>query len=181
MRARIELFVLLLAFWLVLSDHLEPLFIGMGVASAAGVAWLLGDFFHDLFPDPRPPLRRTPQRLWRYVVFIVWLLGRVLVSSVEVARVALHPRMPMEPGFVRFTTTLSSPMARTTLANSITLVPGTMTVRMDGDQFLVHALWPGAAEDLRTAAMQRRIAHVFLEPADEGPVDIQWEPAGRES
>lgn len=181
MRARIELFVLLLAFWLVLSDHMEPLFIGMGVASAAGVAWLLGDFFHDLFPASRPPLRWTPQRLWRFAAYILWLLGRVLVSSVEVARVALHPRMPMEPGFVRFTTTLSSPMARATLANSITLVPGTMTVRMDGDEFLVHALWPGATEDLRTAAMQQRIAHAFLEPADEGPVDIRWEPVGRES
>lgn len=179
MRARIELFVLLLAFWLVLSDHLEPLFIGMGVASAAGVAWLLGDFFHDLFPARRPPLRRTPQRLWRFTTYVVWLLGRVLVSSVEVARVALHPRMPMDPGFVRFATALSSPMARATLANSITLVPGTMTVRMDGDELLVHALWPGAAEDLRTAAMQRRIAHVFLEPADEAPIDIHWEPAGR--
>lgn len=180
MRARIELFVLLLAFWLILSDHYEPLFIGMGVASAAAVAWLLGDFFLDLFPAPRPPLRRTPQRLWRFAVYVVWLLWRVLVSSVEVARVALHPRMPMEPGFVRFTTNLSSPMARATLANSITMVPGTMTVRLDGDEYLVHALWPGAAEDLRTAAMQRRIAHVFLEPPDEGPVDIRWEPAGRE-
>lgn len=181
MRARGELFVLLLAFWLVLSDHLEPLFIGMGVASAAAVAWLLGDFFDSLFPPTRPPLRRTPQRLWRFAAYIVWLLGRVLVSSVEVARVALHPRMPMEPGFVRFSTNLSTPMARATLANSITLVPGTLTVRMDGAELLVHALWPGAAEDLRTAAMQRRIAHVFMEPADEAPVDVDWEPAGRES
>lgn len=176
MRTRMELFVLLLAFWLLLSDHREPLFLVMGVLSAGAVAWLLGDFFATTFSVERPPLHLTPLRLWRTARYLAWLLWRVFLASLEVAWVVIHPHLPIEPGFVRFRTGLRSPLARATLANSITLVPGTLTVRVLGDEFLVHSLWPGAADDLRSGAMQRRIAAVFLEPAQEGPVDTEWEP-----
>lgn len=177
-RARIELFVLLLAFWLVLSDQPTVPLLTLGVLSAAGVAWLTGAHFERIVPASRPAVWRTPMRLWRFAVYGAWLLWRVLVSSVDVAWLVLHPRMPVEPYFLRFRTGLTSPVARTTLANSITLVPGTMTVRLDGDEFLVHALWPGAADDLRSGAMQRRVAVVFGEPREEGPVPLRWEPAG---
>lgn len=181
MRTRVELFVLLLAFWLVLSDHYSPLFVGMGVASAAGLAWLLGGYVRRIFPASRPSLRHTLLRVWRGLAYLVWLLGRMFVSSVEVAWLVIHPNLPIEPGFVRFRTRLHSPIARVTLANSITLVPGTLTVRVSGDEFLVHALWPGAADDLRTAAMQRRIAKLFHEPLDDAPVATDWEPTGEQS
>lgn len=176
MRARIELFVLLLAFWLVLSDHTEPLMLIAGVASAAVLAWLLGGFFGAVFSTERPPLRLTPLRAWRMASYVIWLLGRVFMSAVEVAWIVVHPRLPIEPGFLRFTTELRTPAARATLANSITLVPGTLTVRITGDEFLVHALWPRAADDLSSGAMQRRIADVFLEPSESGPVQVDWEP-----
>jgi multicomponent Na+:H+ antiporter subunit E len=179
MRARIELFVLLLAFWLLLSDERTPLMLGIGVVSAAGITWLTGGFFARVAATASP-LRTAPLRAWRTARYSVWLLGRVMAASVEVAWLVIHPRLPIEPGFVRFRTSLRSPLARTTLANSITLVPGTLTVRVEGDEFLVHALHPSSAEDLRTGAMQRRVAHVFLEPHEEGPVATDWEPAGGE-
>lgn len=178
MRARIELFVLLLAFWVVLSNHPTVPLLTLGVLSAAGVTWLTGDYFERIAPASRRPVWRYPLRLGRFAAYAAWLLWRVLVSSVDVAWVVLHPRMPIEPYFLRFRTGLRTPLARTTLANSITLVPGTLTVRVDGDELLVHALWPGAADDLRTGAMQRRIATVFAEPREEGSVELRWEPAG---
>lgn len=178
MRARIELFVLLLAFWLLLSDERTPLMIGIGVAAAATITWLTGGFFARAIAEAPSPLLTAPLRTWRMARYGVWLLGRVMMASAEVAWLVVHPRLPIEPGFVRFRTSLASPLARTTLANSITLVPGTLTVRVDGDEFLVHALHPSSAEDLRTGAMQRRVAAVFLEPREEGPVATDWESAG---
>ena len=178
MRTRVELFLLLLLFWLVLSDHRTGLQLTMAVLSAAGVAWLTGGFFERVVPASRPPVWRSPTRVGRFARYGVWLLWRVLESSIDVAWVVLHPRMPIEPSFLRFRTSLRTPLARTTLVNSISLVPGTLTVRLDGDELLVHALWPAAADDLATGAMQRRIAVIFSEPPPQGPVSLEWESAG---
>lgn len=176
-RVDVALFMALLAFWFVLSEQTGPIFVTMGVVSAVAVTAMTHAFFRQAFNPVRQPLRYLPLRLWRIATFSVWLFGRALVSSVEVARMVVHPRLPAEPGFMTFSTGLRSPVARVTLANAITLVPGTLTVRVSGDEFMVHALWPGAADDLRSAAMQRRIARMFFEEPDEPPTTV-WEPAG---
>jgi multicomponent Na+:H+ antiporter subunit E len=59
---------------------------------------------------------------------------------------------------------LTSPLARTTFANSITLTPGTITLDVDGSSFTVHAITE-AMSDLSGSAMERRVAAVFGEPA----------------
>ncbi len=176
MRTRIGLFVALAAFWLVLTDQYQPLYLTIGAVSAAGVAWLLGDFFGDALGEPKP-LRLLPLRLARLARFTAWLVGRMITSSAELAVVVLRPSLPTEPGFVRFRTGLRNPLARSTLANSITLVPGTLTVRVIGEEFLIHALWPAAADDVRSGELQRRIAELFGEEPDPQPVASTWVPA----
>jgi multicomponent Na+:H+ antiporter subunit E len=50
------------------------------------------------------------------------------------------------------------------------LTPGTLTLDIDADEFYVHVLSDKAAEDVVTGEMERRVAHVFLEPtAPERP------------
>ena len=63
---------------------------------------------------------------------------------------------------VRFNTTLSGDLARTTFANSITLTPGTVTLDVEGPEFVVHAVTRAMA-DLAGGQMERRIAAVFEE------------------
>jgi multicomponent Na+:H+ antiporter subunit E len=48
----------------------------------------------------------------------------------------IHPAMPIRPGIVKVKTSLKSDSARTALANSITLTPGTMTVDITDDGYL---------------------------------------------
>ena len=56
--------------------------------------------------------------------------------------------------------TQKTDLGRVIYANSITLTPGTVTVRIEGSRFLVHALTEKAACDL-PGAMERRIANIF--------------------
>ncbi len=175
----IVLFLVLLAFWLLLSARLNPVFLAMGVGSAALIAWLTHPLVDKVLgPElgPRVLLRRA----WHYVVYLVWLVGRIVPAGVQVAYHVLHPRLPIDPGVLRFRTTLHSPVARTMLANSITLVPGTMTIEVDGDEFAVHAFIPSAADDLASAKLQNRIADIFLEEHEEAP-NVVWEPSWRVS
>ncbi len=53
----------------------------------------------------------------------------------------IHPDVPIRPGIVKVRTTLTSEMAKTFLANSITLTPGTLTIDIDGDDFYVHWIY----------------------------------------
>jgi multicomponent Na+:H+ antiporter subunit E len=167
------LFVLLLAFWQVLSGRLDPLFITLGLLSAGAVTVLSVRLLEGVLGAAADHPKVRPLQLLGY---LLWLIGRLPPAGLHVARVVLDPRIPPRPGVVRFRTTLASPAARTLLANSITLVPGTMTLAVEGDEFTVHAFTPGALDDLANAATQRRIAAAFGQPGEDPPA-LTWEPA----
>jgi multicomponent Na+:H+ antiporter subunit E len=166
------LFALLFGFWQLLSGRLDPLFLVLGLLSAGAVTWLSTGLLEGVL-GPADETERLD--LLQLASYLVWLITRVPPAGFAVARVVLDPRLPPRPGVVRFRTTLSSPTARTFLANSITLVPGTMTLEVLDDEFVVHAFTPDAVSDLATAATQGRIARVFRLPPDEPP-EMTWEP-----
>jgi multicomponent Na+:H+ antiporter subunit E len=172
-RISAALFASMLVFWLALSARFDPLFLGMGVASAAVVTLLMRDLVADVV-GVGPARGRLPYRVWRAAVYVVWLIGRLFVASVQVAYLVLHPRVPVEPAVLRFATTLTHPVARTMLANSITLVPGTMTLQLEGSTYVVHALAPSSADDLVSGRMQSMIGALFLEGPEEAP-EVTWE------
>jgi multicomponent Na+:H+ antiporter subunit E len=45
-------------------------------------------------------------------------------------------------------------------ANSITLTPGTVTIKVDAEGFEVHALTEEGAAGLEAGEMARRVAHI---------------------
>lgn len=166
------LFAALLAFWSALSGRLDPLFIGMGFVSAL----IVTRFSVPLLTEVLGRTAETPRvDLLRLTLYLAWLVTRIPPAAIEVARIIVLPSRTARPGVVRFTTGLHSPAARTLLANSITLVPGTMTLSVDGGEFVVHALDPRAAASLASAEVQQRIARIFRTEADEPPV-MRWDP-----
>jgi len=168
----ILLFIALLAFWTLLSGRLDPLFLGMGIVSALVVTRFGVPLLTEVLGSPED----TPTvDLLRLAAYIAWLLARVPGAAFDVALSILLPSRSPQPGVVRFTTGLHSPAARTLLANSITLVPGTMTLSVDGGEFVVHALSPQAAQGLASAEVQRRIARIFRAEPDAPPV-MRWDP-----
>ena len=168
-------FVALYAFWLALSWRLDPVYLTIGAVSAALITLvsqrLTATYVHGDRPSPRAG--HLPVLAWRFVSYGVWLLGRIVVAGGQIARTILSPSLPIDPVELRFRTDLASPLARAVLANSITLVPGTLTVDVDGDEFLVHALVPSAAEDLLSGELQNRVAGLFDEPP-QPPVEATW-------
>ncbi len=71
------------------------------------------------------------------VYFIVFVLALVK-SNLDVAYRVVHPKLPIKPGIVKVKTTLKSRVGRLTLANSITLTPGTLTVDVKDDILYIH-------------------------------------------
>jgi multicomponent Na+:H+ antiporter subunit E len=165
------LFSALLGFWLLLSWRLDPLFLVMGVLSAAVITIASTVLLERTIGAAGEHPRVKVLRLGPYVV---WLLGRMLLSAVQIAWIVINPRVPPEPGIVRIPIQLRSPAARTMLSNSLTLVPGTMTLEITEDEVTVHSFTPDAVDDLASAAMQDRIAAIFGD-GPQAPPEMIWE------
>lgn len=171
--------LILLGFWLLISGQYNALFVAMGLASAALVTWATGDLVAASLGPPGRGVADLPRRAARSAWYLLWLLGQIPPAGLQIAYYILHPRMPIEPGVLRFRTDLRSQVARTLLANSITLVPGTLTLDVRGDELVVHAFVPGSAQDLIEGRMQRRIARVFLQQ-ERDDVAARWETPAEE-
>jgi multicomponent Na+:H+ antiporter subunit E len=73
-------------------------------------------------------------------VFAVHFLGESIASGTDVAVRAFRPRMGLHPAFVRYGLRLSSKRARTLFVHAITLMPGTLSAQLEGDELVVHVL-----------------------------------------
>ncbi len=161
--------LVLFGFWLLLSPKRDSFHLGLGAATALVVAVLAA----RLVAQP-PALGSTAgdqtlrQMPWhRFGRYLPWLGTRVVVASLEVAYIVLHPRLPISPRIVRITARYPHTLARLTLANSITLTPGTVTLDVEGDTFVVHALTDEGGRATQDGAMADRVASLFHRP--DGP------------
>jgi multicomponent Na+:H+ antiporter subunit E len=98
----------------------------------------------------------------RFIGFWAWLAGQIVKANLEVTRLVVSPRA-VDPRLVRVKATQRSDMGRVIHANSITLTPGTVSVEIEGNEILVHALTPKFAETTGLDALDRRVS------ALEGP------------
>ena len=165
----VPLAIVLFVLWIVLSGKLDTFHLLIGAGSAFGVS--LGTQRLLLFPPALGPPGVSPWAVipWRRcVVYLPWLLGQIVLSSLQVAYVVLHPKMPIQPRCIRFQTPLPHTLARLTLATSITLTPGTITLDVQDDAFVVHALTAAAANALDpptgNGALQRRVVALYATP-----------------
>ncbi len=76
----------------------------------------------------------------------------------DVTKRILDPRLPISPCLIRVKTSQTSDVGRVIYANSITLTPGTISIALEDDEILVHALTREGAEGLAGGDMDRRAA-----------------------
>lgn len=152
-------FVFMFITWIILSGYFEPLLIGLGLVSSLVVAW----FFHDLlfagagFQDIGVFVR--------FCRYMPWLIAEIIKANFHMLYLVFHPRMHemIDPHIIQFQTGLRSDIAITTLANAITLTPGTVTVTANAEGgFRVHAIDRPSAEGL-PGTMRERVARVYGE------------------
>lgn len=100
------------------------------------------------------------KRLPQFALYCVYLLGEIFKSAWATMRLIWSPKMETEPRLVTFRSRLKSGWGKVTLANSITLTPGTITVCVRGQEFLVHCLDKEFGEGIDDSEMEKRILEV---------------------
>ena len=119
--------------WMLLFWSSDLWVIGVGALIALIVSTLLV----DIFPDGLGKVL-NPVRWFYFLIYLPYFLYFCVKANIDVALRVIHPDVPIRPGIVKVHTTLDSEMAKTFLANSITLTPGTLTVDIDGQDLYIH-------------------------------------------
>lgn len=119
--------------WLLLTAtfHYQELWTGLIVAFF--IALFTSEFYLRL---GFPPI--NPKRFIYFVWYIAVLFFEIVKANFDVALRVIRPSLPINPGVVIVKTKLKSDIAKTVLANSITLTPGTFTLDIQEDRMLIH-------------------------------------------
>ena len=136
MEKHLTLFIITLVFWLLITLSLTLANILMGIVAAGVTTLLFGKYFVT-----RVRLFLEPKRYVWLVVYIFIFLWECIKANFDVAYRVLHPAMPIKPGIVKVKLGIKTDLARTMLANSITMTPGTIAVDVVGDVMYVHWIY----------------------------------------
>ena len=150
-RRRLMLMIPLVAAWLLWSGIYKPLLLGLGIFSCVLTIFIkrrMDRFQTQVF---------VLQFGYRLVGFWLWLTKEVIKSSLDVARIILSPSLPISPQVVTIKASSNHPVDQATLANSITLTPGTLAIDVHEGEITVHALTKAGADELKKGEMDRRI------------------------
>jgi multicomponent Na+:H+ antiporter subunit E len=147
----LSLAVVLFVFWVLLSGFFTPFLVISGAASALAVALLARRM--AVADREGHPIHLGPSA----VLYWPWLAKEILRSGWNVARIILSPRLPIVPTLVRFRPSQRTAVGLVTHANSITLTPGTLSVEVTRDEFVVHGLTREGAEGCVDSDMDRRV------------------------
>lgn len=147
-----SLFALLLLLWFLLSGHTEPLLLGLGLVSTALVATIAmrmanqrpSGFEHQVYP-------------LRFPSYALWLLKEIVVANVGVVRLILSRSDKPSPVVASLDTRGLNNLGKVIYANSITLTPGTVSIRLKEEQVEVHALTRSSLDGLEEGAMHQRV------------------------
>ena len=144
------LLVAMLATWLLLSGYFEAFLLTLGAMSCVLVVAIA--LRMDVVDRESFPIHLT----YKLLTYWPWLLKEIWLAAVDVTKRVLSPRMDVSPVTFTVRAHQRTALGRTIFANSITLTPGTVSMSIDGDEILVHALTEAGRDAVIEGEMNRR-------------------------
>ena len=131
------------------------------LATSTLVAGIVAGSLYTVSLSARTRVRTIAVQAIRLAVYVPYLLYEIVKSNILITLIILHPGLPIEPRMTRVRSAVWGGPALTTLANSITLTPGTLTVRAEGQHLYVHGLFSSARDGVADGALERAVRFVF--------------------
>ncbi len=131
----IQMTVLLGFIYLALTGNFQPINILFGFLLAFGISLLV-----------RPEglaisWRRLPLALLSALRYLSILFLDMLKSGIQVGRIILSPKLPLNPGIITIEADCKSELNSALTAHNLTLTPGELVVEMDNyGELFVHCL-----------------------------------------
>ncbi|AWB66429.1 cation transporter [Saccharobesus litoralis] len=143
--------LLLCGFWLLLSGFIQPLLLSFGVISVALVIITLKRMDAA---DSEPKRISIGSRI---IFYCFWLLGQIVLSAIQVTKLIWGGSHRLSPTIARIPIKQVTHKNRVLYANSITLTPGTLSVDLQDNEVVVHALQQSSIDELQQGDMEKMI------------------------
>lgn len=143
-----------------LSGYFKPMLLSLGVISIVLTVWIAKRM--RILDGETAPYLTMPQTL----AYFCWLFVEIIKANIAVVRAVMSPDMAVSPTLTRIPTPQKTDIGKVMFANSITLTPGTVSVDIQDDHILVHALLSEMSDPADFAEMAERAAWAIGENID---------------
>jgi len=131
------MFILYFILWVIFNGRitLEISLFGLGIA--AGI-YAFTCFFMDFSLKKDIAMCKRIVLFLHYILVLIWEI--IKANLVMIKFIVVKQEYELHPVVFKMKTKLNTKVCRTLLANSITLTPGTITVSMQDDEIIIHAI-----------------------------------------
>tara|TARA_A100001037_G_scaffold306692_1_gene354068 strand:+ start:4313 stop:4897 length:585 start_codon:yes stop_codon:yes gene_type:complete len=140
-----------------------------GLAICLPLAYLFRNFFSQSILI-KSIITSSPYML----LFILIFLRDMVTANIDVARRILNPNLPIKPAVITVPLRVKKPFSITTIANSVTLTPGTLTLDYveESNSLLIHTIDENNAKStLKTIRIWEEYAlNIFHELPTKTPI-----------
>lgn len=131
------------------------------LASGVVTGVIAGALLRNVAFETTPNIGATARIAVRGLAFGPYLFWEIAKANVLFASLVLHPSMPVDPRISRIDAAVGNGLSVTTLANSITLTPGTLTLDASGHTLLIHSMTPEAENDVLDGVHEKAVRFLF--------------------
>ena len=141
------MFLLFFILWIIYIERIttESVILGLIIA---GVMYLFTGRIFDHGSRRELVIYRC---IFKFIKYVAVLIKDIVIANTQVVKLILSDRVIAEPALASFTSDLKGRQSRAFYANAITLTPGTITVKLKDDRYLVHCLDREMARGLRSS------------------------------
>jgi len=149
--------------WLLTKGDVSSWVIGIIVVPFS--AWLSLILFKDtrFRKDSSAHSVSQIQRIYvlRLFCFLPFFLLKSIAGGWQTAKLAVRPSMPVNPGFFRYNLRLQGSFARLFFMHLVSLLPGTVSAKLEDDQLLIHALDMTSKNNEEMNQCEQQVAKLF--------------------
>ena len=147
------MYLVFLLVWIIFNEKLNPEVFLFGVFIAGALFAFVCRFMGYSAKRELQFYRRLPG--FFHYAFV--LVKEILMANLNVCRLILSEKEEIDPAIVEVRSVMKTATGRAFYANAITLTPGTITVTMEDDVYVVHCLDDTLAEGLVDSRLEKML------------------------
>lgn len=152
------MFIVLLLLWFIFNGKVNLEILIFGVVISYAICKLLTFITkHDYLKVNKTMVKKMVYRIRYYAILVV----EIIKANLQVIDIILTPgEIEIDPVLCEFDSKLKQSSLNVLLANSITLTPGTITVDLEKDRFLVLGIDASFCEGLEDSVFVKELKKI---------------------
>jgi multicomponent Na+:H+ antiporter subunit E len=147
------MYLVFLLVWIIFNEKFNLEILLLGLVIAAAVFLFVCKFMDYSVAKELAFYKKTGKAL----CYVAALVREILIANLQVCRLILSEEEEIEPVLAEFSSKMETPAGQAFYANAITLTPGTITVTVEHEVYVVHCLDASLADGLVDSKLEKRL------------------------